>query len=147
MQTSYTLWLSSICHRVVDISEPIVCLCCSSPIYACIGMQQRDPSWQTSYALWPAGVCHRVVNISEPLHVASWANATGGFADRWTHHSDSFDVKSWERVANDEMWHAKYALFTTGTACIVGGSIAEWLVCWTQAQKGPGSNRSCDAVG
>ena len=110
MQTSYTLWLSSICHRLVDVSEPIVCLCCSYPIYACIGMQQRDPSWQTSYALWPAGVCHRVVNISEPLHVASWANATGGFADRWTHHSDSFDVKSWERVANDEMWHAKYAL-------------------------------------
>ena len=28
-----------------------------------------------------------------------------------------------------------------------GGSIAEWLACWTQAQKGPGSNRSSDAVG
>jgi len=25
--------------------------------------------------------------------------------------------------------------------------IAEWLACWTQAQKGPGSNRSRDAVG
>ena len=23
----------------------------------------------------------------------------------------------------------------------------EWLACWTQAQKGPGSNRSRDAVG
>jgi len=29
----------------------------------------------------------------------------------------------------------------------VGGSIAEWLACWTQAQKGPGSNRCRDAVG
>jgi len=28
-----------------------------------------------------------------------------------------------------------------------GCSVAEWLACWTQAQKGPGSNRSCDAVG
>jgi len=28
-----------------------------------------------------------------------------------------------------------------------GGSIAEWLACWTQAQKGLGSNRSRDAVG
>jgi len=28
-----------------------------------------------------------------------------------------------------------------------GGSVAEWLACWTQAQKGPGSNRSCDAKG
>ena len=28
-----------------------------------------------------------------------------------------------------------------------GGSVAEWLEGWTQAQKGPGSNRSRDAVG
>jgi len=27
-----------------------------------------------------------------------------------------------------------------------GGSVAEWLACWTQAQKGPGSNLSRDAV-
>jgi len=27
------------------------------------------------------------------------------------------------------------------------GSVAEWLACWTQAQKGPRSNRSRDAVG
>ena len=25
-------------------------------------------------------------------------------------------------------------------------SVAEWLACWTQAQKGPGSKRSRDAV-
>jgi len=23
-----------------------------------------------------------------------------------------------------------------------GGSVADWLACWTQAQKGPGSNQS-----
>jgi len=28
-----------------------------------------------------------------------------------------------------------------------GGSVAEWLACWTQAQKGPGLNHSRDAVG
>jgi len=28
-----------------------------------------------------------------------------------------------------------------------GGSVAEWLACWTQAQKGLDSNRSRDAVG
>ena len=26
-----------------------------------------------------------------------------------------------------------------------GGSVAEWLACWTQARKGPGTNRSHDA--
>ena len=30
---------------------------------------------------------------------------------------------------------------------IWGGLVAGWLACWTQAQKGPGSNRSGDAVG
>jgi len=29
----------------------------------------------------------------------------------------------------------------------MGGSVAEWLACWTQAQKDPGSNHSRDAVG
>ena len=29
----------------------------------------------------------------------------------------------------------------------LGGSVAEWLPCWTHAQKGPGSNRSRDVVG
>ena len=29
----------------------------------------------------------------------------------------------------------------------VAGSVAEWLACWTEAQKGPGSIRSRDAVG
>jgi len=33
------------------------------------------------------------------------------------------------------------------TVSTKGGSVAEWLACWTQAQKGPGSNRSRDAVG
>jgi len=27
-----------------------------------------------------------------------------------------------------------------------GGSVTEWLACWTQAQKGLGSNRSRDAI-
>jgi len=27
-------------------------------------------------------------------------------------------------------------------SAILGGSVAEWLACWTQAQKGLGSNRS-----
>ena len=28
-----------------------------------------------------------------------------------------------------------------------GGSVTEWLACWTQAQNGLGSNRCRDAVG
>ena len=42
------------------------------------------------------------------------------------------------------------SLFTTATTMYIvnkGCSVAEWLACWTQVQKGPGSNRSRDAVG
>jgi len=45
-----------------------------------------------------------------------------------------------------------FAPWTSALAFLVGhakwgGSVAEWLTCWTQAQKGLGSNRSLDAVG
>jgi len=38
----------------------------------------------------------------------------------------------------------KYELFNIA---YMGGSVVEWLACWTQVQKGPGSDRSRDAVG
>jgi len=37
--------------------------------------------------------------------------------------------------------------YDCGALHSLGGSVAEWLACWTQVQKGPGSNRSRDAVG
>jgi len=40
-----------------------------------------------------------------------------------------------------------YSLHLAYLPVPMGGSVAEWLACWTQAQKGPGSNRSRDAVG
>ena len=45
--------------------------------------------------------------------------------------------------------HGKYisSPVFSGILLTAGGSVAEWLACWTQAQKGPGSNRSRDAVG
>jgi len=37
---------------------------------------------------------------------------------------------------------------TTKNKRVFGGSVAEWLECWTHAaQKGVGSNRSRDTVG
>jgi len=40
-----------------------------------------------------------------------------------------------------------YAMFYVKSVIRSGGSVAEWLACWTQAQKGLGSSRSLDAVG
>jgi len=50
-------------------------------------------------------------------------------------------------------WHRHHSHFFVKSrslsflSCALGGSLAEWLACWTQAQKGLGSNRSRDAVG
>ena len=41
--------------------------------------------------------------------------------------------------------HFQQLLFGVVTRSM-GGSVAKWLACSSQAQKGPGSNRSCDAV-
>jgi len=38
-----------------------------------------------------------------------------------------------------------YELMARSLSCRVA-PVAEWLACWTQAQKGPGSNRSCDCL-
>jgi len=35
---------------------------------------------------------------------------------------------------------------STNWVSTVGGLVAEWLACWTQAQKGLGSDRSRDTV-
>ena len=44
----------------------------------------------------------------------------------------------------DLIMHIHLSMFYT---LQLGGSVAERLACWTQAQKGPGSNRRRDAVG
>jgi len=50
------------------------------------------------------------------------------------------------------VWKGLILVFNTVTVVIsnsigAGCSVVEWLACWTQAQKGPGSNRSRAAVG
>jgi len=52
-----------------------------------------------------------------------------------------------EVLWKDILPHAVFAIFVHVTDDdIPGGSVAEWLACWTPAQKGPGSNHSLDAV-
>ena len=58
-------------------------------------------------------------------------------------------------VSKTRLYHMLYLIISNiGSVCMyffysvcICGSVAEWLACWTQAQKGPGSDRSRDAVG
>jgi len=75
------------------------------------------------------------------------------------------NLRDWRRSVHDTRSHpatdrtASMAHPKTSLFCLVPrlptfaaerqakcGSVAEWLECWTQAQKRPGSNRSRDAV-
>jgi len=40
------------------------------------------------------------------------------------------------------MYHSRTTCRRSRSSVYSDGSVAEWLACWTQAQKGPGSNRS-----
>ena len=48
-------------------------------------------------------------------------------------------------------WFTRKVYRKNESYCVIyyawGGSVTEWLACWTQAQNGPGSDRSRDAVG
>ncbi|GAB1599586.1 transmembrane protein 260, partial [Argonauta hians] len=79
----------------------------SGPIFACIGVQDYEPSWKKSYHLWPYGVCHRFVQKKDKLTLKSWLNATSEVAFNWTHAHTGFPETSWEKVATDSMWNAK----------------------------------------
>ena len=68
-------------------------------------------------------------------------------------HLSQFDVhftaSSTRSVTGGQVVNS-WSLFSAGFTVATytwSGSVAEWLACWTQAQKGLGSNRSRDAVG
>ena len=56
-------------------------------------------------------------------------------------------LETLSKVARSSYKVAKLATLHYARPQQRGGSIAEWLACGTQAQKGRGSNRSRDAVG
>ena len=50
------------------------------------------------------------------------------------------------RCCQFSLIHSKLKVFEV-VGLLGCGSVAEWLACWTQAQKGLGSNRGSNAVG
>jgi len=57
------------------------------------------------------------------------------------------ELHSHERRANRTRFTNHQIQVPSTRTTTATGSVAEWLACWAQAQKGPGSNRNRDAVG
>ncbi|XP_059176469.1 transmembrane protein 260-like isoform X2 [Physella acuta] len=76
-------------------------------IFACIGVQEHDPSWRADYVLWPYGVCWQIVRSNTDLDLELWTKKTANIAEDWLYPWTRFDDGSWETVASSEMWRAK----------------------------------------
>jgi len=56
-------------------------------------------------------------------------------------------IKQHTSTVKQAIKHKPYRCVFITAYFIKGGSVAEWLACWTRAQKGLSSNCSRDAVG
>ncbi|KAL5008068.1 hypothetical protein ScPMuIL_013649 [Solemya velum] len=77
------------------------------PIFACIGVQNHEPSWESGYELWPYGVCHRFVKKEESMNLEEWSDTVDSMARNWTYPLEGFDPRTWELIVTQEMWQAK----------------------------------------
>jgi len=57
-----------------------------------------------------------------------------------------YDSRTLDMTQSNTVLHNMLKAEHFSRAYYQGGSVAEWLACRTQAQKGPGSNRSRDVV-
>lgn len=81
-----------------------------APIFACIGIQDHENSWQNGYTTVPYGVCSQFVKKGTHVDFASHIISVRNIAQNWTHPPGGFPETSWERVATDEMWNAKISM-------------------------------------
>ena len=96
--------------------------------------------------------CHRTHSLPGCVRAETGSDDCAGFCWCWGV-SDVSQIRTWPVTCTYATLLETH--FHTHSACLThltlsngtSGSVAEWLACWTQAQKGPGSNRSRDDVG
>jgi len=81
----------------------------SRQIFACIGVQQHEGSWNQGYVLFPFGVCTKIVDARERLSVEGWARETEALTEGWSYTLGRPADGSWEHVTNEEMWRGRTA--------------------------------------
>ena len=58
---------------------------------ACIGLPDRDPSWERSFSHWLLGVCDHLVPAQEHFHPEEWARRTR-YIYNWTEPHNRYTV-------------------------------------------------------
>ena len=52
-------------------------------------------------------------------------------------------LTTWSRKIGSGVLEKPWNFFNQESLAYIGGSVAEWLACWTQVQKGPGCGGNC----
>ena len=74
---------------LIQDTDTFVVMFTRGEIYACIGMTEKDLSWQSDYTLWPFGPCQRVVKRTEPFSVKRWVETTRDYTADWKYPYDA----------------------------------------------------------
>ena len=74
---------------LIQDTDNFVVMFTRGEIYACIGMTEKDLSWQSDYTLWPFGPCQRVVKRTEPFSVKRWVEKTKDYTADWKYPYDA----------------------------------------------------------
>ena len=116
------------------------------------GLKHRNDRHQRSAArpLGTPAVGDRPSSSEQPRRpVRGTSSRRSVSADRHQVASASTPRTPFETLCQEEVTEGLECRFRRlfPNSSIRGGSVTEWLACWTQAQKGLGSNRSRNAVG
>lgn len=65
-------------YKHVNPCPLVFCLLCfcRRDVFACIGLNDGDKSWEQSFSLWPLGVCDYLVPIQREFHPEEWSRRT-----------------------------------------------------------------------
>ena len=126
-------------YSVCAMLGPMTAVHSGRVVHACLVVLRPRRAADTSTNRRHGFLCHRTASVEQ---VADTAEAAA---------VNQYSLLPTKNISVPVCpWTPGYRLMTVFLCALVlpwGGSVAEWLPCWTQAQKGPGSNRSCDAVG
>jgi len=119
-----------------------LCVCVCVFVHFCAG---NEDEWWTCLLLgltWWIKKRLKTCSKVDPAKSDDVKALIGVSGPKWPCHTSS------KRTCLEPVCTRRFEIisFKSVPTCLAG-SVAKWLVCWTQAQKVVGSNRSSDAVG
>jgi len=127
----------------------------SAAVWERITITTQQRRWPTAYESVPKIIVNNIINLFLKLQSSFWQfqaiTVSEGCLIKLFRYILSEKIDLYFSIGNDQPREPALCQLYQHTFVLVlyvaDGLVAEWLACWTQAQKGLGSNSSRDAVG